>query len=240
MALKIEKLDSMKPHGLKILLHAESGVGKTSSIATLKGSTLLLNAENGVLVLKGLEGSENIDILNIKNLKDISDVYKAIKSGEIKYDNYVLDSLSEIGESVFKSIEDDETIDKAFGGLYTAFKKKMISLIKAFRDIEGANVILIALSEQVDVNGMVMMMPSLPHKKTQSSIMALFDECLYMTSDDSGERKIFTTKTAMHMAKSRSKLPKVITTIDFNKIYNLDGKQKPIEEIEQDKNKQGK
>lgn len=220
MAFVIKKADETLSHGLKVLLYGSSGVGKTTMIGTLPGKTLLLNAENGVLVLKDCPNAKNIDIIDVKTVPDIVSVYQSLLSGELSgYDNIVLDSLSEIGEAMFTQIELDPNVNKEYGGLYTTFRSRMVELIKAFRDLKGYNVVLIALADQVDLNGIIKMMPSLPHKKTQASIMALFDECLYLETSSDGTRHVRTTETNMFMAKSRMKIEDNNTDLDFSKLY---------------------
>lgn len=215
----IKKASDSLQHGLKVLLYAVSGTGKTTMVGTLPGKTLLLNAENGTLVLKECDNADNIDIIDVKTTSELSEVYLALKSGELKYDNVVLDSLSEIGENLFSDIEADPTVDKEFGGLYTTFRKRLTEIIKAFRDLKGVNVVLIALADEVDINGIVRTMPALPHKKTQASIIALFDECLFLESDAEGTRHVRTTDSSMHMAKSRMHIEDNGTVLDFGKLY---------------------
>ena len=215
----IKKASASLEHGLKVLLYGESGVGKTTMIGTLPGTTLLLNAENGTLVLRDCENADNIDIIDVKTTAQLSEVYSALLNGELKYDNVVLDSLSEIGETIFADIDADPTVNKEFGGLYTTFRKRLTEIIKAFRDLKGVNVVLIALADQVEFNGVVKTMPSLPHKKTQASIIALFDECILLTSDVDGTRHTRTTDNAMHMAKSRMNIEDNGTILNFKTMY---------------------
>ena len=72
--------DVVDTDGVKILFYAESGFGKTSSLGTLKGKTLLLNVENGTLVLR----DKDIDVIDIPNIETLGSVYTALKKGELK------------------------------------------------------------------------------------------------------------------------------------------------------------
>lgn len=221
--LGIKSTKDAHEHGLKILIHGPSGVGKTTLAGTLPGKTLLLNVENGTLVLK----DKDIDVLDVKKISSdnpdemtLLKAYTMIKSGELEYDNIVLDSLTEISETLFQTL--DSTMDakaKDFGGLFVRFKSEILKLTKAFRDLPGVNVVFITLSDLIDVNSMQKFVPSLPHKKTQMSIMALFDEALFIESDVTGKRSIRTTETSQHMAKTRTGIEDGTTTMDLAKLY---------------------
>lgn len=220
LPFKIKKVSDALANGLKVILYGPSGFGKTTMCGSLPGKTLILNAENGTLVLKDLDNADDIDVVDVKTIEDIQAIYIALLNKTIVYDNIVLDSLTEIGETMFANL--NATMDeksKEFGGLYVEFKAKMIEMIKAFRDLKGMNVVLIALADMVDVNGMIKMMPALPHKKTQAAIMALFDECLYGSYDDNGTRILYTSDSNMHMAKSRMRIPNGGSELDFKVLY---------------------
>jgi len=232
---KITSTKDASEHGLKMMLIGSSGVGKTTMCGTLPGKTLFLNAENGIKVLEHLD----IDVINVKtpflaktpeeeklmasnpymSYFNLIEVFKALKAGELIYDNVVLDSLTEIGEDLFKAVDRDPSIDKGFGGIYTAYREKMVELVKAFRDLSGINVVFTLLPELVEVNGIQKWTPSLSHKKTQMTIMALFDEAIFIESDMSGKRHLRTTESATHMCKSRSKIEDGTDNLDLSVLY---------------------
>ena len=92
--------DIVDNNGVKILCYANSGFGKTSMLGTLEGKTLLLNVENGFLVLK----DKDIDTIDITDIATLGEVYNALTDGTLKYDNIAIDSLSEIGEMVVSDL----------------------------------------------------------------------------------------------------------------------------------------
>ena len=214
---------SVEDNGLKIILYGLSGAGKSTMIGTLPGTTLVLDTEKGLLVL---EGQENIDVIEISKISSpdpeemtLLKVYQLIKDGTLSYDNYVLDSITDLSETLFAQIDADDSIDKGFGGLYTAFRKQMLQIIKAFKALPTVNVVFIALADTIDINGMPKLFPSTPHKKTSMSIMSIFDECIYLETTAIGTRVIRTTDSGNHAAKSRSGLEDGQEVTDLTVLY---------------------
>ena len=194
--------DVVSTDGVKILIFAESGFGKTSSIGSIDGKTLLLNVENGTMVLR----DKDIDVIDIPDLDTLGAVYLAIKNGELKYDTVAIDSLSEIGEMLITSLEKDEyygnpsNVFKLFG----EYTRKMTNIAKMFRDLKGVNVVLTALAENVEANGIVTKLPMIPAKKAQAKLISLFDEVYYGVTKGDGERWLHTEDGVGYRAKSRA------------------------------------
>lgn len=194
--------DVVKTDGVKILMYGESGAGKTSSLGTIEGKTLLLNVENGTMVLR----DKDIDVIDIDSIQKLGEVYVALRDGELKYDNVAIDSLSEIGEMTITELEADEyygnpsNVFKLFG----EYTRRMTNLVKMFRDLKGFNVIMTALAENVEANGTVTKMPMIPAKKAQAKLVSLFDEVYYIVTKGDGERIIHTEDGTGYRAKSRA------------------------------------
>jgi len=194
--------DVVKTDGVKILMFAESGFGKTSAIGTIEGKTLLLNVENGTMVLR----DKDIDVIDIPDIDTLGKVYMAIKNGELKYDTVAIDSLSEIGEMLITQLEKDEyygnpsNVFKLFG----EYTRRMVNMAKMFRDLKGVNVVLTALAENVEANGTVTKLPMIPAKKAQAKLISLFDEVYYGQTKGDGERWLHTEDGTGYRAKSRA------------------------------------
>lgn len=194
--------DVVKTDGVKILMYAESGFGKTTSFGSLNGSTLVLSLESGLMVLR----DKDIDSIHIDNLETLGEVYMDIKNGKLKYDNICVDSLSEIGELFINDLEEDDyygnpsNVFKLFG----EYTRRMIKMAKAFRDLKGCNVILTALAENVEANGTVTKLPMIPAKKAQAKLISLFDEVYYGVTKGEGERILHTEDGVGYRAKSRA------------------------------------
>ena len=215
--------ESVDDGGLKIMLMGLSGAGKTKMVGTLPGTTLILDTEKGLMVI---DDNENIDVIEISKISSpnpdemtLLKVYQLVKDGTLKYDNYVLDSLTDLSEVLYAQIEGDDTIENAYGGLYSAFRKQMLQIVKAFKGLPNCNVIFITLADAIDVNGMPKLFPSTPHKKTSMSIMSIFDELLYLETSPTGKRTIRTSDSGNFAAKSRSGLTDPQEVIDFQVLY---------------------
>jgi phage nucleotide-binding protein len=194
--------DVVKTDGVKILMYGESGVGKTTALGTVEGKTLLLNVENGTMVLR----DKDIDVIDIPDIATLGNVYNALSKGELKYDNVAIDSLSEIGEMVISELEADEyygnpsNVFKLFG----EYTRKMVKIAKMFRDLKGMNIILTALAENVEANGITTKLPMIPAKKAQAKLISLFDEVYYVQTKGDGERWVHTADGVGYRAKSRA------------------------------------
>jgi len=237
MALQIKKSKDATSDGVSMVIYSEAGVGKTSTLATLPGKTLLLNAENGTLVLKDFD----IDIIDITGglVSEVTDVTPAtpdetiskmehlwyvfdlIESGELKYDNIALDSITEVSDW----IEANLAADPYYGDpkntfkYWKEFKNRLYNLLKAFRDLKGVNIIILALEAQTEKNGMIVTKPSVASKEAKDKFVSFFDEVLYLDSDVDGVRHFVTTTNAEVVAKSRSNLDPITSTTDLGVLY---------------------
>ena len=92
MALNIKKSKDAVTEGISMVIYSEPGMGKTSAIATLPGTTLILNAENGTLVLKDFD----IDIIDITGglVEEVTDVKPTIEGESISKIEHLLVGLS--------------------------------------------------------------------------------------------------------------------------------------------------
>lgn len=202
--------------GANILIHGLSGAGKSYSTTFLDNKkTLVLDAENGLKCLNGL----SFDKWNLfkketakEKLNSFVEFIKFVRLPETKakYNTLVIDSLTEIGEIILKTLEQDpEFADKTkVLPRYGELGKVSIQLIKALRDIEGYNKIYLALSDyDKDQEGNVYKGISYPGKSSQK-IPAYMDIVLYLTSqeDKDGNIKRFflSEQTGKVMAKDRT------------------------------------
>ncbi len=188
--------------GIKILIYGESGVGKTTQLGTLEGKTLVLSAESGLLVLK----DKKIDVIDILDIATLGKVYLGIRDGKLKYNNVCIDSLTEIGEMIVSELEDDEYFGNPSNTFpkWQEYSKKIIKMVKMFRDLKGVNIIFSALRESVEANGSVVYMPQIPAKKAQSKLTSTMDEVYYININNDGQRVLHTNSTSTYVAKTRA------------------------------------
>ena len=111
MNIQLTNTGDASVHYLKVLVHGPAGSGKTRLIGTIKKKTLIINAEGGLLSLRG----QNIDVFTVKSIADVREVYTYLLT-DTSYEWVALDSISEIGEVVLTN-EMEKTKDprKAYG-----------------------------------------------------------------------------------------------------------------------------
>jgi len=162
--------------GMKMLVYAPSGVGKTVLSATLP-TPILLSAESGTLSLsKGnlerLFGvgnptiTYNMPLIQIRTIEDLTDAYQwLVCSHEAKaFQSVGMDSISEIAEVVLSNaklqVKDPR---QAYGELI----EKMTATIRKFRDLEGKHVYLASKmgKDKDEVSGITKYMPDMPGNK---------------------------------------------------------------------------
>lgn len=239
MALIISTTEkAAQEQGFKLIVYGQSGSGKTYLASTLPGKTIILSAEGGLLSLSDFK----IDCININNSDELREAYKYLKSPEgDKYQNIVLDSISEIGQQIL--IEEMNNPKHKGNGqaAYGEMAERVIALCKGFRDMSGKNVVFIAQSERQkdESTGMTLLWPSLPGNKAANRLPYLFDMILLLKigrdADGNVIRTLQTSGDNQVIAKYRGKAgalsqyePADLTAI-FNKINNATGDNKPKE-----------
>ena len=204
MSFTIKNTREVHEDGVKVLLFGTSGIGKSSQLGTLEGKTLILSAESGLLVLK----DKDIDVIDIDSIAGLAEVYSAIKDGDLKYDNICLDSLSEMGDILINELEADDYYGDPSNSFpkWGEYSKRIIKIVKMFRDLKGFNIFFTALSEPVESGGSIKYLPMIPAKKSQAKLVSLFDEVYYYAYDKDSNRVIHTTGSNMYEGKSRAGL----------------------------------
>ena len=219
MGFNIKSTEDAHRDGIKALIYGVSGIGKTTQLGTIEGKTLILSAESGLLVLK----DKKIDVLDIDSIATLAEAYTAIKEGELVYDTVALDSLSEIGDILINELEADDYYGDSSNSFvkWGEYTKRMIKIVKMFRDLKGINVVFLALSEPVEANGSIKYYPMIPAKKAQSKLVSLFDEVYYYSVNKDDKRILHTSGSNMFEAKSRSGLESSIEVSDTNNIGSI-------------------
>jgi hypothetical protein len=182
------------------------------------GKTLLISLENGEL---SLSGSENIDVLSPRSMAELRECYTIATENVDKYDTVAIDSLTELGEMIVAELSKNPEFNSAKDGfkLWAKYSEDMYAVAKAFRDLKGVNVIIIALAETRKENFEDRLYPMIPAQKIQLKLPALYDEVLYLAVDGSGTRSIITSPTSGILAKDRSSRLEPIEPPDFQVIF---------------------
>lgn len=223
-------------HGVKVLIYADSGIGKTVLTATAP-SPILLSAESGVLSLrkKNLErlfGVNNphicydIPTIQIKTVDDLTEAYTWLtQSAEAnQFQTVCLDSITEIGEVVLnnakRQVKDPR---QAYGELI----EKMESVIRYYRDIQGKHVYMAAKSGTVkdDLTGLTKTGPSMPGSKLGQALPYYFDEVLRLAVNTDPQtqqsyRYLQTQPDFQNIAKDRSGCLDVMEMPNLTNLFN--------------------
>jgi len=207
-------------HGVKLLIFARAGMGKTMLTATAP-NPILISAESGMLSLskQNIERvfgvntpgiTYNIPTIEITTIADLINAEQwARNSGEARqFQTVCIDSLSEIGEKVLENAKGQvKDPRQAYGELLD----KMGPTIKAFRDLSGKHVYMSAKEERIqdESNGSVLAGPGMPGKKLGPQLPYLFDEVFQLNTakdpkDQSSYRYLRTAPDFNVDAKDRS------------------------------------
>lgn len=192
--------------GVKCLVYGKAGTGKTTLTSTAP-NPIVISAEGGLLSLAKF----NLPYIEVKTVQDLTNIHQwALQSNEAKqFSTIVLDSISEIAETVLahakKQVKDARL---AYGDM----GEQMTTTIRAFRDLQGFNILMTAKQEYVkdDQTGVMMNMPSMPGRNLTRDLPYFFDEVFKIDigqlNDGSGGkfRYLLTQPDFNNEAKDRS------------------------------------
>lgn len=206
-------------NGCKLLVYADSGVGKTVLCATAP-APFLVSAEGGELSLRNVA----IPMARIHNVNDLMDVYQWCASSHEarQFQTICIDSLSEIGEVVLNNAKAQvKDPRQAYGELI----EKMESAIRAFRDLPF-HVYMSAKQEPLkdEMTGVVKYGPSMPGAKLAQKLPYYFDFVLRMGIGKTAEGQLYrflqTQPDLQYIAKDRSGVLDAVEYPDLNNIFN--------------------
>ncbi len=225
--MQIKNTKDVKP-SICALIAGNSGIGKTSLAKTLKGKTLILSSEAGLLPLQ----NHPIDFIEIEGKDDVAKWQHFVKAlsfaAKSDYDNIFIDSLTEVSDLVLAHCEKQFPEEKnAFQrwGLYTATMKKMIRYI---RDIPKNTFLVTLLKIDKDEVGKRFYAPDISGKMSDKA-PAFFDLVFVMKSFQKGEEEIRVLQTfsdSGYVCKDRSGNLGKFEKPDLSLILNKIGGQK--------------
>lgn len=222
MALTIVSTrDAAESHGVKALIYGKAGAGKTT-LAKTAPAPIMLSAESGVLSLRDVD----IQMIKIQTVEDLTEAHQWLEqSAEAKnhFQTIFIDSISEIGETVLanakKQVKDPR---QAYGELI----EKMTMLIRAFRDLPGYHVVMLAKQEPIkdEMTGVVLYGPSMPGAKLGNQLPYLFDEVFRLGIGKTQEGVLYrffqTQPDFQYEAKDRSGALDAMEMPDLTHIFN--------------------
>lgn len=230
MAMKIIKAKEMEKLGTTVLLYGESGSGKTSSLKTLPGKTLILDIEGGTAVLRGSDVDVVIVPNDLSGLKDVVD--ELCLQEKPAYQNVCLDSLTELQTCMLVRMAEASKTSAPTLQDYGVVSFKMRDYARRLRDLreKGVNVVVTALQtpleiEQNEENVKTCMYP-LVLKKLAPELCGLFDIVAHMEVSTKtghvGERFFRLDGDDKVIAKNRLAVPgksKPFCEADFKKLF---------------------
>ena len=203
MAIQLMTTKGYASDSVKILVHGQSGVGKTTLIGTLP-NPVVISAEGGLLALADLE----IPYLNVTNMTELNEAYEwLLNSKEAEqFQSVAIDSISEIAEVVLNT---EKKLTKDPRQAYGALQEQMTDLIRAFRDLPKKHVYMSAKTEKAtDENGRILYSPSMPGNKLGQMLPYFFDEVLALRverdADGATHRGLMCDSDGLWTAKDRS------------------------------------
>lgn len=204
-------------NGIKLLVHAPAGMGKTLLVATLP-NPVLISAESGLLSLtpgnikKIWEPTElpfttDIPVIKITNIHDLNEAFDWCSSSEAEGYDIAIDSLSEIMEQILSAAKEANKDGRA---AYGDLNEKGVELIKSFRDLPGKNVYMSAKQMPIkdDFANITKYGPMMPGNRLGAGIGYYFDEVYAMRTGTDEEGNAFryfqTQPDIQYEAKCRS------------------------------------
>jgi hypothetical protein len=224
-----ERDDLTEDETLFLLIHAESGVGKSSLGHTAPAPRLILDSENGSRFYRGPktrwnpmdpppedDGSWDSCIVQVRDWQTVEQAYAWLNSGKHPFRSVVVDSLTEIQRRCKDTIGREDFREKDWGTLLTRMEK----VVREMRDltmhpVQPLNcVVLLALSDEKKGKVRPFVQGSLT-----TSLPGFVDAIGYyaVSSDDQGEpvRRLLFQPIDPYVAKDRTDgLP---TTLDVPK-----------------------
>jgi AAA domain len=199
--------------GVKVLVYGRSGVGKTRLIATAP-NPVIFSAEGGLLSLSQF----NLPFREIKSISDLTDCWRwASQSSEAnQFQTLCLDSLSEIAEVL---LADSKQNVKDARQAYMEVLTRMMSLVRAFRDLPGKNVYFTAKLETSELGHHT---PSMPGRKLGLELPYHFDLVFQLDIESNAQppyRYLRTQPDFYSVAKDRSGKLQPIERPDLGYIF---------------------
>lgn len=229
--MKVKSAMDVTATAIKTIVWGPSGAGKTRLGSTMPGKVLFISAESGLLSIRGRDidyidvtrdDDDNI-IPELKRWDRVGEVYQALTRGELKgkYDSIVVDSITELGECLLPKLRQKYPSMSDNLKMYGEFKNVMISMIKAFRDIDTHVLLILQEKVEKDDAGKRFSEFSLIGS-AKENLPYLFDVVGYLNSfkqeDGTSKRFLMSQKEEWNNAKDRSDFMSKFEEPDMTKI----------------------
>lgn len=223
-------------HGVKTLVYGRSGMGKTVLCATAP-NPVIISAEAGLLSLKrqNLERLYGVNtpgitydmpVITVSTIEELiqAELWARTSAEAKQFSTVCVDSISEIAEVVLTNAKEKAKDPRQ---AYGVLLDKIITVIKAFRDLQGKHVLMLAKEEQIKDGdtGVILRGPAMPGAKAGPATPYLFDEVFNLNKAkdaNTGQdyRYLRTQPDLKYDAKDRSGALEVIESPHIGYIFN--------------------
>lgn len=207
MALNLYTAEQIQPRSATYLLYAKPGAGKTSTIQYLPGKTAVLDIDKTSNVLKGKKNILIIDIDVMNILESINEAVTWLIKNSDKYDNIVIDNVSELQSCILSAYGEAGKNDGVPSqGDYQKYQFKLLNLLKKFKGL-NKTVLLTAWEELVEITAptgeqYTCFMPKI-QKGIRDSVCGLCNVVGHLEFTSEGERAIRLETTKNVYAKNQ-------------------------------------
>ncbi|MEM4919389.1 MAG: AAA family ATPase [Thermofilaceae archaeon] len=207
------------------LIFGPPKVGKTTFVATLGERVLLVETEPG-----GADYVEGVDVVEVHSLGDLKVLWKELSGlKEWRWEVVAIDTITQVSSWIEREValEFGKPMlggpSTAFGAEYAKHRAELVALIKSFQ-ILPCGLILVAHSkgeggEKITLN--------LPGRTTQTEVMALASNVIYLGVDESGRREAVVAPSPVLEAGSRDRVLNALGRFppDFRELERLYNEQ---------------
>lgn len=181
--------DMGKDVNIKILLHGDSGAGKTFCAVSSPKPLVLLTERNGLVSIKHSNPEAVVAVCN--NAKEVRDVFGQVLKKGLKHfgcETLVVDSLTEI-QRMFK----DEIIEKSNKKLFSLqnwgeLTETMRKFMRMLRSLD-CSMVCTALSQYIQEEDTNRILPAFEGQKTPQEIAQYFSAVGYVFRSTSKDEK---------------------------------------------------
>lgn len=227
MALKMYTGDKIANEAFTCLLYGKPGSGKTTTIGTLPGKTVVLDIDKTSGVLKRSARAENVLIIDI----DINDIVASMNEALVwlennadKYQNIAIDNISELQSCILAYYGEMGRNDGVPSqGDYQKYQFGITRIIRGLKELRK-NVLLTAWEEIVEITAptgeqYTSFMPKI-QKGIRDNICGLCDVVGHLEITAEGDRGIRLASSKNVYAKNQHDERKACKQ---NDLFNLGG-----------------
>lgn len=232
--MALQRITPQSADRICALLIGPAGIGKTSQIRCLLGQdyqggqwiqtdmapekVLVLSAESGLLCVRDLITAGQIEGFEIRSLGEFQEALRFCLSPDFRQQGYqwvFIDSLTEIAARCAEDLQRKYPSKTDSFKMWGEYSQTMTDIIKAFRDLQGVNVVFSCLlAVDKDDAGRRFPVPDISGSGLKNRLTSYFDEVFIFErmSMNTGnpeapvmqEMLVFNTKAPVGLAKDRS------------------------------------